>query len=702
MREGVSQEGVRRPAFSNNSTLSGKKARPVRTGFPLSSVPYVFPQATKIAMIWTVAIVSKLLILSGTGKGIEPVLRFKDSAGIDTVTVEIGARRVDLATLGRSVLSVKNTENSSSLANLLQREGVYLKSYGVSGSATISRRGADPTQTQILWNNLPICNPMLGMGDFTILMPVGMSVKLVEGGNATLLGSGSVGGSIALTSEMLSASQRSFNRGFVSIQSGSFGEYGITATAISPSTNRLNRMEKFNAQGSSRLSAAATVSYNRSENSFHFNDEGLSIINRVMNGSQVSRTLARTSIQYRGVKSQWVWHNEIAEVKRGLGVLLGSLTKLGTQYDQAFRTVIESNTQLNSKWKITHRLGWIRDYLEYNDGTNSGNPGSMQISIAQTLHLQSEWYYKANSQSLVLLGGDLQSQHADISSYESAVTRTLPAVFVAWHKVGDFQLSSVPWSWQRVITARYELKEKIPTASLSWVIKPTAAVAQVKFNVHTTFRRPTLNDLYWFIPITRPNLTFEQGLGTELAWQRKWTKHGSLEWLVYGRYLDKPIVWTPAGAFWMPVNLQGGGLYYGGQSKTKAYIWVHPTYGTWIWANQWERSISWVKSTSNAMAYHQIFIPNLSGKTTMIWQKKQWGAELGYAYTGKRFIQTDNKKYLPGFGLLQAEVNCQKSVRSMVFVFRLEGDNLLNVVYQTVPNRPMPGSSVRFTTTIRF
>lgn len=653
-------------------------------------------------MFWTAAIASKLLILSGSGKGIEPVLRFKDSAGIDTVTVEIGARRVDLATLGRSVLSVRTVENSTSLATALQREGVYLKSYGASGSATISRRGADPTQTQVLWNNLPISNPMLGMGDFTILMPVGMSVKLVEGGNATLLGSGSVGGSIALNSEILSASHRWFNVGYASLNVGSFGEYGITATAITPSANRLKTTKELNKEGGRGWSASVTLSYNKSANTFSFDDPGLSMNNRTMTGSEVSRKLARTSVQFRGGKSQWQWHTELAEVQRGLGVLLGSLSSLGSQYDQAVRTVLESNTQLNSKWKTTHRIGWIRDYLEFQDGNNPVNPSNIQVSIAQTTHLQSEWYYKSNSQSLFLLGGDFQSQHADISNYLSPVTRTLPAVFVAWHKAGSMNLSSMLWSWQRVITARYELREKIPTASFSWVVKPKEAIAQVKFNIHTTFRRPTLNDLYWNIPTIRPNLTYEQGIGSEIAWQRKWTKYGSLEWLVYGRYLDKPIVWTPAGAFWMPVNLQGGGLYYGGQSKTKAYVWVHPTYGTWIWANQWERSISWVKSTPNSDAYHQIFIPNLSGKSTMIWQKKQITAELGYAYTGKRFIQTDNKKFLPGFGLLQAEVSYQKNIKSTVCVFRLEGDNLLNIAYQTVPNRPMPSASLRFTTTIRF
>lgn len=653
-------------------------------------------------MFWTVAIASKLFLFSRGGKGIEPVLRYKDSSGIDTVTVEISSRRVDLATVGRSVLNVNNSDNGRSLAAALQREGVYLKSYGVSGSATISRRGADPTQTQVLWNNLPICNPMLGMGDFTVLMPIGMSVKLVEGGNATLLGSGSVGGSVSLTNDALNSSQRNFNQGFISINSGSFGEYGVSASVVTPSARKQKYLEELSRGLPSRLSASATVSYNRLGNSFYFSDPGLMIEKRTMTGAQVDHKLARTSVQYRGAKTQWIWHAEWVEVQRGLGIMMNSYNSLGSQTDRAVRTMVETNTSISKKWKATHRLGWIRDFMDYRDGNTVIGVPQPQVSIAVTTHLQTEWYYRPSPKTLLLLGGDFQSQQADISHYLMPVNRTLPAVFVAWHKIGDAHLLNRIWSWQRVATARFEAKERIPTASISWVVKPLTSVAQVKFNIHSTFRRPTLNDLYWYIPGNRPTLTYEQGAGTELAWQRKWTKHGSLEWLVYGRYLDKPIIWVPAGAFWMPVNLQGGGLYYGGQSKTKAYLYMHPKRGNIIWINQWERSISWVKSNPQATAYHQIFIPNLAGRSSLLWQKQLFTAELAYAYTGKRFIQTDNKEYLPGFGLVQAEINYQKTIRNKVVLFRLEGDNLLNIQYQTVPNRPMPGASVRFTTTFRF
>ncbi len=653
-------------------------------------------------MIWTVAIASKLFLFSRGGKGIEPVLRYKDSSGIDTVTVEISSRRVDLATVGRSVLNVNNSDNGRSLAAALQREGVYLKSYGVSGSATISRRGADPTQTQVLWNNLPICNPMLGMGDFTVLMPIGMSVKLVEGGNATLLGSGSVGGSVSLTNDALNSSQRNFNQGFISINSGSFGEYGVSASVVTPSARKQKYLEELSRGLPSRLSASATVSYNRLGNSFYFSDPGLNIEKRTMTGAQVDHKLARTSVQYRGAKTQWIWHAEWVEVQRGLGIMMNSYNSLGSQTDRAVRTMVETNTSISKKWKATHRLGWIRDFMDYRDGNTVIGVPQPQVSIAVTTHLQTEWYYRPSPKTLLLLGGDFQSQQADISHYLMPVNRTLPAVFVAWHKIGDAHLLNRIWSWQRVATARFEAKERIPTASISWVVKPLTSVAQVKFNIHSTFRRPTLNDLYWYIPGNRPTLTYEQGAGTELAWQRKWTKHGSLEWLVYGRYLDKPIIWVPAGAFWMPVNLQGGGLYYGGQSKTKAYLYMHPKRGNIIWINQWERSISWVKSNPQATAYHQIFIPNLAGRSSLLWQKQLFTAELAYAYTGKRFIQTDNKEYLPGFGLVQAEINYQKTIHNKVVLFRLEGDNLLNIQYQTVPNRPMPGASVRFTTTFRF
>lgn len=112
-------------------------------------------------------------------------------------TVFIRAQRLDFATIGRVVREMPSGDNDQLLTSVMQDAGVFFKQYGVTGSSTISRRGADANQTQINWNGLPINNPMLGMSDFNTLMSWGCGeMFLVEGGNSAVVGSGSMGGTL--------------------------------------------------------------------------------------------------------------------------------------------------------------------------------------------------------------------------------------------------------------------------------------------------------------------------------------------------------------------------------------------------------------------------------------------------------------------------------------------------------------------------
>ena len=89
-------------------------------------------------------------------------------------TVYIHAQRIELSQIGRVKLEITNTSSPQSMQNSLLNSAVFLKQYGVSGSSTISRRGADPSQTQVLWNGLPVNNSMHGLTDFNNISSFGL------------------------------------------------------------------------------------------------------------------------------------------------------------------------------------------------------------------------------------------------------------------------------------------------------------------------------------------------------------------------------------------------------------------------------------------------------------------------------------------------------------------------------------------------
>jgi len=148
-----------------------------------------------------------------------------------TDTVFVHVQRIDFATLGRVVRDYQAGSDDKSLTSVLGGAGVFFKQYGVAGSSTISRRGADANQTQVNWNGLPVNNAMLGMTDFNTLLNWGNTeMFLVEGGNSASVGSGSMGGTLFLRNGVAFGSTKAFEQKSKLLSTiGSFGERNVAA-----------------------------------------------------------------------------------------------------------------------------------------------------------------------------------------------------------------------------------------------------------------------------------------------------------------------------------------------------------------------------------------------------------------------------------------------------------------------------------------
>ena len=82
---------------------------------------------------------------------------------------------------------------------LAQSTGVFVKSFGASSSATTSIRGGSAEHTRVLWNGLPLENPMLGQLDFSLLPAIFIDdISVHFGGNAATWGNGAIGGTVQL------------------------------------------------------------------------------------------------------------------------------------------------------------------------------------------------------------------------------------------------------------------------------------------------------------------------------------------------------------------------------------------------------------------------------------------------------------------------------------------------------------------------
>lgn len=603
-----------------------------------------------------------------------------------TDTVFIRAQRVDFATVGRVVKQFQSGDNDQLLTAAMQDGGAFFKQYGVTGSSTISRRGADANQTQINWNGLPINNPMLGMSDFNTLMSWGTGeMFLVEGGNSAVVGSGSMGGTLFMRNGLQFLEGDNITNSEVQskamLTAGSFGERNLAGN--------VKLMGK-------RTFASFDVANFTHQNAFVFNDLGLELPKRKMENALRTQQMMRVVSGMKWKRSQLRGVIEFAGMSRQLGLAMGSLQPLGKQLDLNLRGLLEHQVTFKGHLSMLQRLGGVMDQIDYYSTPND-TLGS--LSRGKTLHYQNEIYYTRKSVRF-LLGTDFQYQRANTEYYLGWARRILPASLVGLY-----------WSdrkWSAVGNARYEWNERMPTAGLSLQFQASRRLAW-KSNVHSSFRRPTLNDLFWVSGAALSPLKSEKGWGSELGVMVKTDlttyKQCQLQFTAeitgYYRELDFPILWVPAGAVWRATNLSGGGRYAGAQLSVQVQAHIRQSkMGLQI---NLDRVKALVKQAESGPEYQQIFVPLYNGNIALSWHRPKYQFSVNTQLVGLRYIQTDNLASLPAYALVNAQWRYPAVLtkKGVVFDVGFQTQNLTQTQYFSMPGRPMPGRSVQFTLWIK-
>src|SRR5687768_7498864 len=123
--------------------------------------------------------------------------------------VEVTAQRITLTSVGKhtetidsATLSLKHHESLAGLLRLYTP--LYVRSYGAGTLATLGIRGGGAAHTQILWNGIPLRNPMVGLVDLALIPSVFVDETSIHyGGHGAAFGSGAVGGMISVSNQPL-------------------------------------------------------------------------------------------------------------------------------------------------------------------------------------------------------------------------------------------------------------------------------------------------------------------------------------------------------------------------------------------------------------------------------------------------------------------------------------------------------------------
>jgi vitamin B12 transporter len=519
---------------------------------------------------------------------------------------------------------------SGSISELLSAEShLYIKSYGPGGIATISFRGAGSSHTVVRWNGINLNNPMLGQSDFlTLPVVVADRVTLFYGGATVASGTGGLGGVVEIETK---PQWHEGEKAEINYNTGSYGRHSISAIAR---------------YGKGKVRFITRAGLRDARNDFSY-------INRYLTGDEIPESRTNASFKQkvllqelfvRGGKSVTGVRLWIQETDRQIPVpmnispenhdekLINRFQRIMVNHDHAFRKIT---------WSTAGALS--REVMIYSDYVTKIY--SHSVSLKSVVRSSLNW--QNGTRSSVYGELTLENDNVVSENYADNSSRTLFTVSgSADHKISEVFDSNIGFAIP--VT---EHKLVFPDLSLGIEIAPFSDERDnFRLNIATKSRIPTMNDLYWN-PGGNPELETERALNSEisasLVAERQDRLMLKLNSTLFRNRIWDMIFWQPGeSGIWSPVNL--GEINSGGIELTSSVNYKSDTYSATLRA-LYSYTVSGNESEDKFRQL--IYVPKHAATTTLHISYGRSSAEVSYRLTGRRFITTDNRDYLPAFGL---------------------------------------------------
>ena len=566
-------------------------------------------------------------------------------------------------------IQIKNFKGSSLGALLQSDQGVYLREYGPGMLSSISLRGTAANHTSLLWNGLPVNYPSLGVADYSVV-PVFFvdKAEVYYGGNSALAGSGAIGGAISLEDRLVKG-EKSLT---ISQEAGSFGSW-FTGLKMQLSGQKTG--------------GSAAVFHKNLQNNYPF-------VNRAKAGNPVERQ-EHGAIEARGVKA-----NFFAEPWKNGGFLLNAwLTTFDReiippytvpasndiQKDQSLRLSLEYKHRMSKRWKADARIGRIDDRIQFN-GLSSATAqylwsGNVDGNLFSWLQFRA--------------GSLINHIVADVPEYGTSTSenRADAYVFLNFYPLKEWELS---------FNSRYGCVQSFavpysPSLGSSFTIFSKGGQAlKWRTQLSRSYRVPTLNDRYW-IPGGNPDLLSEEALNVESGFDWSYLE-AETAWEVsattYAHWVKNWILWLPDGSIWSPENVRnvysrGAEFTFNNRRKLGVFdLTVRLNYAVTL-AEVQEGYAGDGDNLGNQLPY----LPRQQANWNARGEIKNWHLDFSGRYYGRRFTLIDNNKELPGYMVTDFSAGREFSFRSSLLSAQLNIGNVLNVSYENLEYRPMPGRS---------
>jgi len=560
-----------------------------------------------------------------------------------------------------------NTDLSGILA---QYTTIFIKSYGIGNLATPSFRGTTAQHTQVEWNGISLNSPMLGQVDLSQI-PVSQfdGLEILYGAAGITRTSGAFGGVINLVTNP------NWNNILNVLAMQSFGSFNTF-------TSNLNA-----AAGTGSFQSHTKFNYSVAANDFPYYNDLLKTTVRQQN----------SSYRLYGMSEELFWKlkdKHLFSIKFRFNHNDQNLPPTASNYDthhqekqktQDLFAVIDYK-YVEKKFSLLVRSAFADQKMNY----------SLDSSINDS-HQYYQWInkikftYTGIRNFSIRPGIDFTCDQVNSDSYNGVKKRNTTSFCSEFiYDIGKKVKASLVIREDMIDSKFLPL---VPALGVEYVPWKTIDLA-FTMNMARNYRYPTLNDLYWtgsgnadLKPET--NYAVEGGVNYKYtSGNRKFSVGASLA--AYYSWIYQMITWSQVNGnayLWKPENIdeiKARGIETGLNFSIEFLHFVIGNTSNYSFCRStYEKASS---AYDQKIGKQQIYIPVHTFNNTLTVERWKFYLNYNICYVSDRYTAKDNLTVMPGYSISNIIFG-----RKIVLSLQSQINNLFNLDYQSLVDRPMPG-----------
>ena len=557
-------------------------------------------------------------------------------------------------------IKISQTEKIADL--LSSNSSIYIKQYGALATATI--RGTSSSHTAVNWNGYPINSIANGLSDLSnITALTNDNIFLIKGGNSTIFGSGSIGGSINIDSKKIRNQKLSSNTNFES------GSNGLSSQSYSAK------------YGDDIVSFYILHSKLKDKNKFKFTN-----ISQAGNPRQTNKHGKIVSFQNKLdlnfklnpniiIQFNYWGDNSTREVPQNMTIRFTD----AMQYDVNDRISISSTYSVkNLSCKISKAL--IYEDFRYTEEIK--NIDSKYLASKEFNNFDLSYNFKnLIFQSTFSYNKNKINNNNFENNNQKDISKTI--FFSTTYKNNNLET-------QLAIRGEDNSEYEVPLTPLFSTEYKFNELVQSSIKLNKNFRSPTFNDRYWFSNGSRGNIELKPEMSNNAEFsihlkKNKFKLSSTLfnldvkDWILWGQNID---------GIWSPENIKE--VWSRGIETQLKYNYKKILL---------ELNYSLTKTTSEkasndldiSVGQQLRYVPKNKLNTTLLYDEGNIISFLNITFTDEvitSYSSGDNKK-LEAYTLVSAGTSYKLFNEDLKLDLRVL--NLTNQQYQTYLNYPNPG-----------